>query len=70
MAADGQLRLSVGGEERPSGIERPEGAEHQIVRARRAEPVSDEEIRRAVATAQEAAIRRALAKAKQSIHNS
>jgi hypothetical protein len=65
MAADGQVRLSVGGEERPSRIERPEGAERQIVRARRAEPVSDEEISRAIATAQEAAIQRAIAKAKQ-----
>ena len=35
------------------------------MRAGRAEPVSDEEIRRAIATAQEARIRRAVAKAKQ-----
>ena len=65
MAADGQVPRSVGGEECPSGTVRPEGTERQIVRAHRAEPVSDEEIRRAIATAQDAAIRRAVAKTKQ-----
>ena len=61
----GHVPLSVSREERPSGIQRPGDAEPQITRGRRAEPVSDEEISRAIATAQEAAIQRAIAKVKQ-----
>jgi len=50
---------------RPAAIEGVQAAEAQAVRARRIGAVSDEEIRRAVAKAQETAARRALAKAKQ-----
>jgi len=66
MADGRQLRLRSGEEgERPAAIEGVRAAEAQVVRARRVGAVSDEEIRRAVAKAQETATRRALSKAKQ-----
>jgi hypothetical protein len=65
IAADGKPPAFVGGQLRASGIDCPKRSEPHVATLN-AERVSDEQIRRAILVAEDAAIRKAVAKARQS----